>query len=102
VKIIEQHEGTFDPSTFTDRYEDALRDLIARKKKGQKVTTEPTVARDAGKVIDLMDALRRSLAGQGDVSKERATRFLERKKGNAVADTTLDTKKKRATKKHAA
>ena len=33
-KIIDQHEGKFDPSTFKDRYEDAVRDLIARKKKG--------------------------------------------------------------------
>jgi len=32
-KIIEQQEGTFDPSTFKDRYEDAVRDLIAHKKK---------------------------------------------------------------------
>jgi DNA end-binding protein Ku len=36
-KIIEQQEGKFDPSTFKDRYEDAVRDLIARKKKGQKI-----------------------------------------------------------------
>src|SRR5665811_1019835 len=28
-KIIDQHEGRFDPSTFKDRYEDAVRDLIA-------------------------------------------------------------------------
>ena len=89
-KIIEQQEGKFDPSTFTDRYEDAVRDLIARKKKGQKVTSAPPAAKDAGKVIDLMEALRRSLAGSGN-----------RSKGKAVADTPLDTKK-RAAKKRAA
>lgn len=77
-KIVEQQVGDFDPSTFTDRYEDAVRDLIARKKKGQKATTAPPVESDQGKVIDLMDALRRSLAGDG-ASKERARRYLERK-----------------------
>jgi DNA end-binding protein Ku len=62
-KIIEQQEGAFDPSQFTDRYEDALRDLIAEKRagKGRKVTApEP----DDGKVVDLMAALRQSLGGK--------------------------------------
>ena len=95
-KIIEQQEGTFDPSTFKDRYEDAVRALIARKKRGQKVTTAPPVEKDEGKVVDLMEALRRSLAGQGGGSKERAARFLERKKGHAI------TKAKPKTKTHAA
>ena len=92
-KIIEQQEGKFDPMTFKDRYEDAVRDLIARKKKGQKVTTAPPVE-NAGKVINLMEALRRSLAGKDTGSKERAERVLERKKGKAVAKAQPQTKKR--------
>jgi len=95
-RIIEQHEGTFDPSTFTDRYEDAVRDLIARKKRGQKVTTAPPVEQAEGNVVDLMDALRRSLAGQDGGSKERAERFLERKKGKALAKAKPKTKTRAA------
>jgi DNA end-binding protein Ku len=95
-KIIEQQEGTFDPSTFKDRYEDAVRALIARKKRGQKVTTAPPVEKDEGKVVDLMEALRRSLAGQGGGLKERAERFLERKKGHAVAKAKPKTKTRAA------
>jgi len=91
-KIIEQQEGKFDPSTFKDRYEDAVRDLIARKTRGQKVTTAPPVEKDDGKVINLMEALRRSLAGQGSGSKERAERFLERKKGKAIAKAKFKTR----------
>src|SRR5262249_30808879 len=34
-KIIAQMEGPFDPSKFTDRYEEALRKLIAQKQKGK-------------------------------------------------------------------
>jgi DNA end-binding protein Ku len=84
-KIIEQQEGKFDPLTFKDRYQDAVRELIARKKKGQNVTTALPVEREAGKVIDLMDALRRSLAGKGGGSKEGA---------GAVAKATLKSRKR--------
>ena len=93
-KIIEQQEGKFDPSTFEDRYEDAVRELIARKKKGQKLTTAQPVEKDDGKVVDLMDALRRSLAGKGGVSMERAERFLGSKKSKAAAKARLKTKKR--------
>ena len=60
-KIIEQQEGPFDPSQFTDRYEEALKALIASKQKGHKVAkvAEP----DDTNVIDLMAALRASLGG---------------------------------------
>ena len=62
-KIIEQQEGAFDPSTFNDRYEDALRALIEEKKKGQTLTEAPP-PQDT-KVIDLMEALRASLQRGG-------------------------------------
>ena len=64
-KIIEQQAATFDPTEFKDRYEDALRDLIARKKKGKAVTPEAEPEEDDGKVIDLMEALKKSLRGGG-------------------------------------
>ncbi len=62
-KIIEQQEGPFDPSQFVDRYETALKALIAEKLKGHKPAKvdEP----EDTNVIDLMSALRASLAGKG-------------------------------------
>jgi DNA end-binding protein Ku len=63
-KIIEQQHAKFDPTEFKDRYEDALRELIARKKKGKPVTTEEE-PEDEGKVVDLMEALKKSLKGGG-------------------------------------
>jgi DNA end-binding protein Ku len=62
-KIIEQQEGPFAPEEFRDRYEAALRDLIRRKEKGEKPVTAP--APDRSNVIDLMDALKKSLKGKG-------------------------------------
>jgi DNA end-binding protein Ku len=62
-KIIEQQEGAFEPEKFEDRYENALRDLIRRKQKGEKlVTAEPV---DNDNVIDLMEALKKSLKAKG-------------------------------------
>jgi DNA end-binding protein Ku len=61
AKIIDQKSGPFDPSKFNDRYEDALRALIKEKQKGHGVqkVEEPKEA----EVIDLMEALKRSLGG---------------------------------------
>ncbi|CAN5362222.1 Ku protein [Caulobacter sp. FWC2] len=61
-KIIEQQEGPFDPSQFVDRYEEALKELIAAKQKGHKVAKveEP----EDTNVIDLMAALRASLSAK--------------------------------------
>jgi DNA end-binding protein Ku len=62
-KIIEQQEGPFTPSEFTDRYEEALKELIRKKEKGEKITAEPPP--DDTNVIDLMEALRKSLKAKG-------------------------------------
>jgi DNA end-binding protein Ku len=59
-KIVDQQSGDFDPSEFTDRYEDALRALIEEKKKGKPVKSKAAPQEDT-KVIDLMAALKKSL-----------------------------------------
>jgi len=72
-KIIEQQEGPFEPENFTDRYETALRDLIRRKEKGEKLVTAEPVAED--NVIDLMAALKKSLkkgGGPAEPARKRA------------------------------
>jgi len=63
-KIIAQKEGPFDPSAFNDRYEEALRALIRDKQKGKGRVVSAAAPRDT-KVVDLMDALRRSLGKPG-------------------------------------
>lgn len=93
-KIIEQQQATFDPSHFKDRYEDALRELIARKKKGQPVTAEEPEEKDE-KVVDLMEALRSSLKG-GGASRAKAERFMAAHKSKPKA------KKKKPARRRAA
>jgi len=70
AKIIDQLEGPFDPSQFNDRYEDALRALIKEKQKGHTVTA-PEEPKEA-EVIDLMDALKRSLGQPGGGRRKAA------------------------------
>lgn len=78
AKIIDQLEGPFDPSQFTDRYEDALRELIREKEKGHKIAAvkEPQEA----EVVDLMEALKRSLGQTGGERRKPAPRKTTAKK----------------------
>jgi DNA end-binding protein Ku len=71
ARIIEQKAGDFDPSGFKDHYEDALRDLIKAKQKAHGKTVAVEAPQEA-EVIDLMEALRRSLGQKGGAGKKPA------------------------------
>ncbi|WP_255356156.1 Ku protein [Brevundimonas sp. Root1423] len=62
TRIIGQKEAAFDPSKFTDRYDDALKEMIKAKQKGGKGLVEAPEPDDTN-VVDLMAALRASLKG---------------------------------------
>jgi DNA end-binding protein Ku len=58
--IVNQKSATFDPAKFEDHYESALTELIDKKRNGLPITAK---ARPKGEnVVDLMDALKRSIA----------------------------------------
>jgi Ku protein len=62
--ILHSKAAHFDPSKFKDEYEDALKALVKRKAAGKKIELpEPEERPD--NVINLMDALKRSLKGGG-------------------------------------
>ena len=62
-ELIQRKAGKFDPRKFTDTYEAALRELVEAKLKHLPLPLEKKPA-PRGKVINLMDALRRSVQGQ--------------------------------------
>jgi DNA end-binding protein Ku len=68
--IIETKRGKFDPSTFEDRYEEALAELVRAKLEGKPI--EARKPEPASNVVDLMEALRRSAAGAGSARKTQA------------------------------
>jgi DNA end-binding protein Ku len=85
-QLIEQKSGAFDPSEFRDRYHDAVVEMAEAKVKGQ----EPVLAKapEPGKVINLMDALKRSLeeakpAAESKPRKMTAGMRTERVRGDA-------------------
>ena len=61
--IVQQKSGNFDPARFEDRYEKGLRELIERKAAGETIAAAPKEVQ-APNVINLMDALKRSLAAE--------------------------------------
>lgn len=70
-KIIEQQEGPFEPQGFKDRYEEALRELIRRKEKGE-APVEAAPAPAPSNVVSLMDALQKSLQRKGAATSAKA------------------------------
>ena len=61
--IVEKKSGAFEPGKFEDHYESALIDLINKKRSGVGLTAK-AAPKTGGNVINLMDALKRSLASE--------------------------------------
>ena len=59
--IVNQKSGRFEPDKFEDQYETALVDLINQKRAGKPIT--PKERPRGENVVDLMEALRRSVGG---------------------------------------
>ena len=59
LHIVESKRGHFEPKEFQDEYEDALKELLRKKQKGEKIerAKEPSPSN----VVNLMDALRQSV-----------------------------------------
>ena len=103
----------FDPSEFSDGYREALEEVIEAKVAGREVVTPEEQPASSGQVVDLMEALRRSVAeaksrrGEGDAPAEKdATKPAARKAaaGTGAKSTGAPAKKaaKSAAKKSAA
>ena len=60
--ILDTKRGKFQPEKFQDSYEGALKELLKKKQRGQKI--EPATEPERSNVINLMDALRKSLQGE--------------------------------------
>ena len=71
ARIISQKESGFDPADFKDRYDDALREMIAAKTRGGKGTVGVAEPDDTN-VIDLMAALKSSLKGSATPTPKKA------------------------------
>jgi DNA end-binding protein Ku len=63
-ELIERKAGAFKPQDFKDSYTEALRDLVDAKAKHSKPVAVSEDKQESGKVIDLVEALKRSVDGK--------------------------------------
>ena len=72
--IVERYRGKWDPASFHDRYQDALRELVEAKVKGLPLPEKQEAA--PSNVIDLRSALKRSLESkpEAETREDRAAR----------------------------
>jgi DNA end-binding protein Ku len=76
--IIERKSGHFEPQKFTDRYEEAVVSMLRAKQAGQVFAVSEAPA--PSKVVNIMDALKRSLEAEGGgAAAERRPRAASKK-----------------------
>jgi len=89
--IVEKKSGAFEPELFEDHYEAALIDLINKKRAGAPIAAK-AAPKTGGNVINLMDALKKSLASEKDaapaakVAKETVKEAVKGKKPKKRAE----------------
>ena len=79
TQLIEHLAGPFKPEEFHDTYRENVEKLIEQKKKGQKITTTEHQPRRAP-VVDLMEALKKSLKSSEAKAKAKAAKTPRRRK----------------------
>jgi DNA end-binding protein Ku len=86
IHIVETKSGHFKPQKFKDEYEDALKNLLRKKQKGEKIERPKDKA--PSNVVNLMDALRQSVktgSGKSRGKSSRASTWLHKKPVRAHA-----------------
>jgi DNA end-binding protein Ku len=69
-QLIQQLSADFDPSQFQDDYRLKLEEIAAQKVEGEEVTVAAEPEEEPTKVVDLMEALKASVA---DAKKKKGT-----------------------------
>ncbi|OPY99133.1 Ku protein [Bradyrhizobium sacchari] len=81
--IVNQKAGNFDPEKFEDHYESALVELINQKRAGKVI--RPKERPKGENVVDLMEALRRSVGKEAPSEAATAKKKSEKKPRKAAA-----------------
>ena len=78
-ELIKRRSGKFDPEKFVDGYEVAVKELVDAKLKHLPIPKDEEVAPPKGKVINLMDALRKSVSTGAKSAEAPAKRASSKK-----------------------
>ncbi len=97
--LIVKRSGDFHPQEFHDRYVDALKDLIERKRKANGKTIiedKDTGERKGSNVVDLMAALKKSMEKSGGTTAAAKKPAAKKAPAKTATKTTKTPAKKRA------
>ena len=82
-ELIARKAAPFAPERFHDSYAEAMKQLVEEKAKGKRIVARPSTSAPEGKVVDLLDALRKSLKTSGEGAapavKEKRARSTQKK-----------------------
>ncbi|MGY4282675.1 Ku protein [Bradyrhizobium sp. LM2.7] len=92
--IVNQKSGRFEPEKFEDQYETALIELINQKRAGKPITGKERPA--ACNVVDLMEALRRSVGKEAAPTKAAKPAKKPRKAASAQKEMLMPIEGKKA------
>ena len=89
-ELIQRKTAAFDPTKFTDGYEAAVKELVDAKLKHAPIPREEPAPRARGKVIHLMDALRKSVNDtKTSDTKTSAIKSTAAKSGSRTGPTLI-------------
>ena len=96
--LIDSLSGDYDPSEFEDDYAQAVEAMVQTKLEGGEVKEQPAAKDGSGEVVDLLEALQRSV----DRAKASRGEPVTERKAAPAAKTTAKTASKTAPAKKAA
>jgi DNA end-binding protein Ku len=98
MELIKKKAAKFDPSKFSDGYEAAVRELVEAKVKHAPVPKDEVAAPRRGTVVNLMDALRKSVAADATAGKKKpvVSEKGDAKKGISLVSAAKGGKRKSA------
>jgi len=90
VQLIGKKSAAFKPEKFEDHYQTALKALIQDKLKGRKIVAHETDRPKGGNIVDLMEALKKSVGASPAATKSGSTKAA----ASAKPKSTRGTKKR--------
>lgn len=97
-ELIKRKASKFDPSKFSDGYEVAVKELVDAKLKHAPIPQDQAPAPTRGKVINLMDALRKSVSGNTKVAPSEGAKKPSAKEGPTLVKSSTKSQPKHEAK----
>ena len=73
-ELVARNSGSFNPGKFTDTYAVELAELVRKKARGQKITIPAAASKQPSNVVNLMDALKKSLGKEPASKRPQGTK----------------------------